>query len=124
MKNKADELSDSKNYKPIVIATITSKLFESVLLLKCSDYLITCDNHFRFKASHGMDMCLYTREGTKPIPRTRNIGYRVNFKISVSLINPIPIPSTFRYNTSSYIIMMSRNKIQTEHNTFRFNITE
>ena len=53
-KNKAGDLSDSNNYRPITIATITSKLLESVLLLKCSDYL--CNNQFGFKASHGMDM--------------------------------------------------------------------
>ena len=39
VKNKASDLSDSNNYRPIAIATITSKLLESVLLLKCSDYL-------------------------------------------------------------------------------------
>ena len=60
VKNKADDLSDSNNYRPIAIATITSKLLESVLLLKCSDYLTTCDNQFGFKASHGTDMCIYT----------------------------------------------------------------
>ena len=59
-KNKAGGLSDSNNYRPIAIATITSKLLESVLLLKCSDYLTTCDNQFGFKASHGTDMCIYT----------------------------------------------------------------
>ena len=56
VKNKAGDLSDSNNYRPIAIATITSKLLESVLLLKCSDYLTTCDNQFGFKASHGTDM--------------------------------------------------------------------
>ena len=60
VKNKAGDLSDSNNYRPIAIATITSKLLESVLLLKCNDYLTTCDNQFRFKASHGTDMCIYT----------------------------------------------------------------
>ena len=60
MKNKAGDLSDSNNYRPIAIANITSKLLESVLLLKCSDYLTTCDNQFGFKASHGTDMCIYT----------------------------------------------------------------
>ena len=44
VKNKSGNLSDSNNYRPIAIATITSKLLESVLLLKCSDYLTTCDN--------------------------------------------------------------------------------
>ena len=44
VKNKSGNLSDSNNYRPIAIATITLKLLESVLLLKCSDYLTTCDN--------------------------------------------------------------------------------
>ena len=44
VKNKAGDLSDSNNYGPIAIATIPSKLLESVLLIKCSDYLTTCDN--------------------------------------------------------------------------------
>ena len=60
VKNKAGDLPDSNNYRPIAIATITSKLLESVLLLKCSDYLTTYDNQFGFKASHGTDMCRYT----------------------------------------------------------------
>ena len=60
VKNKSGNLSDSNNYRPIAIVTITSKLLESVLLLKCSDYLTTCDNQFRFKASHRTDMCIYT----------------------------------------------------------------
>ena len=58
VKNKSGNLSDSNNYRPIAIATITSKLLESVLLLKCSDYLTTCDNQFGFKASHETDMCI------------------------------------------------------------------
>ena len=55
---QAGDLSDSNNYRLIAIATITSKLLESVLLLKCSDYLTTIDKHFGFKASHGTDMYL------------------------------------------------------------------
>ena len=58
VKNKFGNNSDSNNYRPIAIATITSKLLESVLLLKCSDYLTTCDNQFGFKLSHGTDMCI------------------------------------------------------------------
>ena len=34
IKNKCGNITDSNNYKPITIATIVSKLFESVLLLK------------------------------------------------------------------------------------------
>ena len=51
--------AESNNYRPIAIATITSKLLESVLLLKCSDYLTTCDNQLEFKASHGTNKCIY-----------------------------------------------------------------
>ena len=61
VKNKFGNLSDSNNYIPIAIATITSKLIESVLLLKCSDYLTTCDvSVTTCKVSHGTDMCIYT----------------------------------------------------------------
>ena len=58
VKNKAGDLSDSNNYRPIAIANITAKLLESVLPLKCSDYLTTCDNRFGFKASHER-ICAY-----------------------------------------------------------------
>ena len=59
-KNKSGNLSDSNNYRPNTIATLTSKRLESVLLLNCSDYLTTWDNQFGFKASYGTDMCIYT----------------------------------------------------------------
>ena len=45
------------------------------------------------------------RDGTKPIPSTRSIGYRVNFKVSVSPKNPIPIPSPFRYYFDTFSIL-------------------
>ena len=38
VKNKCGNISESNNYRPIALATIISKLFESVLLLKCEDY--------------------------------------------------------------------------------------
>ena len=58
VKMKSGNISDSNKYRPIEIATITPKLLESVLLLKCRDYLTTCDNLFGFKASHGTDICI------------------------------------------------------------------
>ena len=64
LKIKSGNLSDSNNYRPIAFATITSKLLESVLLLKCSNYLTICDNQIGFKASHGTDMCIYTLKNT------------------------------------------------------------
>ena len=52
VKNKSGNLSDSSNYRPIALATIISKMFESVLLLKCAEYLSTSDNQFGFNLCH------------------------------------------------------------------------
>ena len=38
VENKCGHLSESSNYKLIALATIISKVFESVLLLKCEEY--------------------------------------------------------------------------------------
>ena len=59
VKNKSGNLSDSNNYRSIAIATITSKLLEPVLLLKCSDYLTTFDNQFGLKQVMELT-CTYT----------------------------------------------------------------
>ena len=60
IKNKCGSLTDSNNYRPIAIATITSKLFESVILMKCEEYLFTSDNQFGFKAQHSTEFCIYS----------------------------------------------------------------
>ena len=39
VKNKSGNLSDSNNYRPIVLATIVSKILETVILIKCGEYL-------------------------------------------------------------------------------------
>ena len=57
IKNKCGSRTDSNNYRPIAIATITSKLLESVILMKCEEYLFTSDNQFGFKA-HGTEFCI------------------------------------------------------------------
>ena len=57
--NKCGNVSESNNYLQIVLATFNSKLFESVLLLKCEDYLSTCSNQFGFKKGHSTDLCIY-----------------------------------------------------------------
>ena len=59
VKNKCGNISESNNYRPIALATIISKLFESVLLVKCEDYLSTCSNQFGFKKGHSTDLCIY-----------------------------------------------------------------
>ena len=59
VKNKCGNLCDSNNYRPIALATLMSKLFESVILLKCETFLETCPNQFGFKKGHSTEMCIY-----------------------------------------------------------------
>ena len=56
--NKCGNLSESINYRPIALATIISKVFESVLLLKCEEYLFTSSNQFGYKKGHSTDLCM------------------------------------------------------------------
>ena len=60
IKNKHGSLTDSNNYRPIAIATITSKLLEFVILMKCEEYVFTSDNQFGFKAQHSTEFCIYS----------------------------------------------------------------
>ena len=52
IKNKAGDLSDNNNYRPIALATIASKLFESLILSGVSTFLSICVNQFGFKKRH------------------------------------------------------------------------
>ena len=52
--------TDCNNCRPIAIATITSKLLESIILLKCEEYFFTSDNRFGFKAGHSTEFCIYS----------------------------------------------------------------
>ena len=54
------KISDSNKYRPIVLLTIVSKMLESILLLKCVEYLSTSYNQFAFELSHSTDLCSYT----------------------------------------------------------------
>ena len=59
VKNKSGNLTDSSNYRPIALATIFSKMFESVLLMKCAEYLSTSDNQFGFKSCEYVTVLIY-----------------------------------------------------------------
>ena len=60
VKNISGNLSNSSNNRPTALATIVSKMFESVILFNCAKYLSTSDNQFGFKSSHSTDQCIYT----------------------------------------------------------------
>ncbi len=59
VKNKCGNLSDINNYRPIAIANVISKIFESVLLTRLDDFLWTNENQFGFKPAHSTDMSVY-----------------------------------------------------------------
>ena len=59
VKNTCGNLADSSDYRPIAIATIVSKLYESIILYKCEDFLNICDNQFGFKRKHSTEFCIY-----------------------------------------------------------------
>ena len=79
VKNKCGNLSDSNNYRPIALATIISKLFESAILLKCEMFLDTCPNQFGFKKGHSTDMCIYVLKEFIEFYRSRNTSVFVTF---------------------------------------------
>ena len=58
IKNKAGDLSDN-NYRPIALATVASKLFESLILSRVSILLTTCANQFGFKKDHSSEMLIF-----------------------------------------------------------------
>ena len=78
VKNKCGNLSDSNNYRPIAI-TITSKVLESVLLVKCEEFLYTSDNQFGFKSGHSTEFCIYTLQEYIEFYKRRNTTVFVSF---------------------------------------------
>ena len=59
IKNKAGNISSSKNYRPIALASVISKLLEKIVLNRIEHLLTTDYNQFGFKKHHGTDQCVY-----------------------------------------------------------------
>ena len=59
VKNKCGNLIDRNNDRPIALSSITSKVFEHIILLRLEEYLWTTDNQFGFKSGHSTDLCIY-----------------------------------------------------------------
>ena len=79
VKNKSGNLLDSSNYRHIALATIISKMFKPVLLLKCAEYLSTSGNQFGFKSCHSTDLCIYTLKEFIDYYKTRGTTVYVTF---------------------------------------------
>lgn len=60
VKDKNEDLSSSKNYRPIALSTTASKTLELCLLHRYESYLYNTDNQFGYKKKLGTELCLYT----------------------------------------------------------------
>ena len=59
VKDKTGNISDKDNYRPIALATVSSKIMERVILNRCKLKLATGDHQFGFKEKHSTDMAVY-----------------------------------------------------------------
>ena len=79
IKNKCGNISSSNNYRPIALPTIISKLLESILLMKCEEYLCTSANPLGFKKAHGTELCIYNLREYIELYRKRSTTVFVTF---------------------------------------------
>ncbi len=59
IKDKVGKLNSSDNYRPIALASVMSKVLETVLLCRLERYVLSADNQFGFKRKHGTDLCIF-----------------------------------------------------------------
>ena len=57
-------MSDTSNYRPVVVATVVSKLLEHFILSSISPFCDITDNQFRFKAGHSTDQYTFLLKQT------------------------------------------------------------
>ena len=79
IRNKAGDLSSGNNYRSMALANVISKVFESLNLLHCEQFLTTDDNQFGFKSGHSTDFCLYTLKEILEYYKQRNTTIFVTF---------------------------------------------
>ena len=48
LKDKSGDITNTNNYMPIAISTVSSKLFEHIILERYEEYFTTTDNQFGF----------------------------------------------------------------------------
>ena len=72
LKDKTGDIADVNNYRPIAMATVTSKLLEYVIQKRYDEYLMTSDNQFSFKKSHSTDMAVFSLKETVNLYRAHS----------------------------------------------------
>ena len=59
LKDKSGSPADKDNYRPIALASVSSKLFEVIILNRSRECLQSSDHQFGFKKGHATDMAIY-----------------------------------------------------------------
>ena len=59
VKDKTGNISEKDNYRPIALASVSPKLLETLIFMRCKENLKTTDHQFGFKPAHGTDMAIY-----------------------------------------------------------------
>ena len=59
IKNKSGQISSKDNYRPIALASVISKVLETVLLDRLQEFIVTQPNQYGFKKQSGPDQCIY-----------------------------------------------------------------
>ena len=59
IKNKAGDLADKSNYRPIGISSVCSKILEKIILDRLEKYAVITDNQFGFKRCHSTESCIF-----------------------------------------------------------------
>ena len=58
IKSKIGRIMSKDNCRPIALASVVSKVAESIIFNRISCYLDTCPNQFGFKMNHGREQCI------------------------------------------------------------------
>ena len=59
IKDKNKRVNDKRNYRPICLSNICSKIIEVVLFNRMSIFLQSRPNQFGFKPKHGTELCVF-----------------------------------------------------------------
>ena len=58
IKSKTGRIMSKDNYRPLALASVVSKVAESIIFNRISCYLDTYPNQFGLKRNHGTDQCI------------------------------------------------------------------
>ena len=80
--DKAGKISSKDNYRPIALASVFSKLIETIILDRIEMYMDTNHNQFGFKKKHGTNQCIYVLKEVIDLYRSLigNVNHRTLFK--------------------------------------------